>query len=418
MNGFMDFFQEKMVPPLVKMGNQKHLKAIRNGIAAVIPFIIVGSMFLIITNLPIPHWQDMLGDWVGKLGAAVNASFGVIAVLATIGIGYNLSKEYNLEPISGAMISLVAFLLTQMNEKYVLDTSKFDSSGLFTSIVVSIIGVEILRVFVKKGIIIKLPEGVPPAVANSFASLLPAAAVIVLTWFIRIVIGFDITSFLTLVFSPLVFALNTLPGIIVFSIFVCLLWSVGIHGDTIMGSIAEPIFLQYLAANTKAFASHQPIPYITAAGFWSVFICIGGTGATLALVLLMLKSKSKVYKSLGKLALPSSIFQINEPVIFGFPIVMNPTVLIPFVSIPLILTICTYILMYFNIIGRPVAMVPWTTPPIIGPFLTTGGDWRAAVWAILTIVISVIIYIPFFKVAEKEQLQLEKQEASNISVEV
>lgn len=421
MEKFMNFFQEKMVPPMVKLGNQRHLKAVRNGIAITIPFIIIGSLFLIIGNLPFNGWDKVLGDFSGKLAAPVSVTFGIIGVLATMGIGYYLAKDYDLDPISGAAISLIGFLMTQLNEKFALVTDNFGSTGLFTGIVISIVSVEILRYFVKKGFIIKLPEGVPPAIANSFASLLPGGAVLVLVWVIRVVLGFDITHFLGIVFSPLVFALNTLPGILIYTLFVCLLWTVGIHGDAIMGSIAAPIFLQYIGENTKAYLAHQPIPYITAEGFWSMFICIGGTGATLSLLLLMFGSKSKLYKSLAKLALPSGIFQINEPVTFGFPIVLNPVIMIPYIVTPLLLTTITYLLMYFNIIGRPVALVPWTMPPVIGPFLVTGGDWRAAVWSIASILLAVIIYYPFFRSAEKQQLINEAAEellAVDNSVEV
>lgn len=410
MEKFMNFFQEKLVPPMIKVGEQKHLKAVRNGISATIPFIIIGSAFLIIGNLPFPWWTSFIGSFAAKLNAPVTATFGVLSILATAGIGYNLAKDYKLDPISGAILSIVGFMLTQMTPEYSLDLTNFGSTGLFTAIIISLIAVEILRFFVKHDFVIKLPKGVPQAIANSFASMVPGAALILSVWIIRVVIGFDITAFLVIVFSPLVFALNTLPGMLVLVLFTGLLWSVGIHGDAVLGSIASPIYLQFIAANTLAYANHLPIPYITAEGFYSMFICLGGTGAVMAIVILSLASKSKVYKAFGKLALPSSIFQISEPVAFGFPIVFNPFVFIPFIVTPMILAAITYMLMLYNIIGRPVAMIPWTMPPIIGPFIVTGGDWRAAAWSVISIGISVIIYYPFFKVAEKQQLINEKSE--------
>ncbi|MCM3763892.1 PTS sugar transporter subunit IIC [Neobacillus niacini] len=410
MERFMNFIQEKLVPPLVKLGNQRHLMAVRNGLAITIPFIIIGSLFLIIGNLPFEWWGKFIGDFGPKLNAPVNVTFGALSLIASAGIGYSLAKEYKLDPISGGIIALIGFLLTQVNEKYELMIDNFGSTGLFTAIIVSLIAIEILKLFVKKNIVIKLPDGVPPAIANSFVALLPGGAVLLVVWLIRVVIGFDITEFLALVFSPLVFALNTLPGMLILVLFICLLWSVGVHGDAVLGSIAGPIFLQYLTANTEAYMNNQPIPYITAEGFNTMFVCMGGTGVTMALVLLCLRSKSKVYKSFGKLAFPSSVFEISEPVVFGFPIVFNPLMFIPFIVTPLVLTTITYFLMYFDIIGRPVAMVPWTMPPIIGPFLLTGGDWKAAVWSVLALIIAVVIYYPFFKAAEKQQLKLEKNE--------
>lgn len=410
----MNFFQEKLVPPMVKVGEQRHLKAVRNGISATIPFIIIGSVFLIIGNLPFPGWANFIGGFASKLNAPVNATFGILAILATAGIGYNLAKDYKLDPISGAILSIVGFMLTQMTPKYDLDLTNFGSTGLFTAIIMSLIAVEILRFFVKHDFVIKLPKGVPPAIANSFASLVPGAALVLLVWIIRVVLGFDITGFLVIVFSPLVFAVNTLPGMLVIVLLSDLLWWVGIHGDAIMGSIAEPIYLQFIAANTLAYSHHLPIPYITAEGFYSMFICIGGTGAVMAIVLLSLTSKSKVYKAFGKLSLPSSIFQISEPVVFGFPIVFNPFIFIPFIITPMILASITYLLMLYNIIGRPIAMIPWTMPPIVGPFIVTGGDWRAAVWSVISIGIAVVIYYPFFKASEKQQLKDEKKEEVTI----
>lgn len=147
--------------------------------------------------------------------------------------------------------------------------------------------------------------------------------------------------------------------------------------------------MQFLAANTAAYAAHQTVPYITATGFHNMFVAVGGTGATIGLVILLLCSREKAYRSLGKIAFAQAIFQINEPVTFVFPIGLNPVILFPYIFIPLILSAGTYFLMYFEIIDKPVAMVPWTMVPILGPFLTTGGDWLAAVWSGVCIAISV-----------------------------
>ena len=410
MDKIMDFFQEKMMPGLIKIGNQRHLVAIRNGLAITIPFIIVGSIFLILGNLPFAWWPDFIGSFGDSMNVVVNCTFGMLGLLACLGIGYNLAKTYGLDPVTGSVMSLVAFLLTQVTGDLQLDTSKFGAAGLFTAIIVSLFAVEVLKVFVKKDIVIKLPEGVPPAVGNSFIALTPALAVILIIWVIRVVLGVDITSVITHIFEPIVFSLNTLPGIMVYSLLVTLLWSAGIHGDLALEGIADPIFLQFLAANTAAYVAHKPIPYVTASGFYSLFVNVGGTGATLSLVLLMMRSKSKSYSSLGKVAFPSACFEINEPVIFGFPVVLNPAILIPFIIVPIVLTTSSYLLMSFNIIGRPVGMVPWTMPPIIGPFIATGGDWRSSVWSFIEMIIAAGIYYPFFKAAEKQQLLQEKNE--------
>ncbi len=252
-----------------------------------------------------------------------------------------------------------------------------------------------------------MPEGVPPAVSNSFVTLIPGVITLVLFWAIRVPLHFNVNEFVETIFSPFVFALNSLPGILVYTLVVSLLWCAGIHGDMTLEGVADPIFLSFVAANASAFANHQDLPYITASGFSSLFVNVGGTGATLTLVLLMLFSKSKAYQELGKVSLPGALFEINEPIIFGFPIVMNPIMMIPFVVVPLVLCTLSYLLMAIGLVGAPVTVVPWTMPPIIGPLLATGWDIRAAIWSACEIVIAIVIYYPFFKIAEKQMLEKE-----------
>ena len=410
MKKIFELIEKYLVPTLTRIGEEKHLKGIRNGLMLTIPFIIVGSAFMIVRSFPVAAWKELIAPFSSKLLVPISVTFDMLSIIAAIGVGYNLAKQYKMEPITGALISMVSFLATQVNEEYKLSTANFGASGIFTAILAAIVSIEIYKYFVKKNLVIKLPDNVPPAIANSFMSLTPAAVSLVLFWFVRVVLGFDISAFLTMIFSPLVFGLNTLPGILIYMLLMCLLWTVGIHGDSIVGSISAPIFIQYIGANAEAFVAGNPIPYITAKGFVSFFVNVGGTGATLALVLLMLWSKDKTYKQMGKISFPSAIFNINEPVIFGFPIVLNPIMMIPFIVVPLILATCSYLLMYFNIIGRPVVLVPWTMPIVLSNFLATGGDWRAAVWGAVAVLISAVCYLPFFRIAEKQQEKLESQE--------
>ncbi|KGT37677.1 MAG: PTS sugar transporter subunit IIC [Weizmannia coagulans] len=408
MDKFMDFLQNKLIPPLAKIGNLRYLLAVRNGLVVTLPAIIAGSIFLIIGNIPIQAWLHFIKPYENMINVAVNASFGIISLLAAMGIGYELSKSYSMDAISGGALAVMAFIILQFNNKFVLDTSGFASSGLFTAIISAIISTEIYRFFVKRNIVIRLPEGVPPAVSNSFISLIPAITVLFVFWLVRVPIGFDVSAFIEHIFSPLLFALNSLPGILIYTLLVSMLWCAGVHGDMTLEGVADPIFIQFLTANALAYTHGDPLPYITASGFSSLFVNVGGTGATLTLVLLMLRSRSKTYKELGKVAFPGACFEINEPVIFGFPIVMNPLLMIPFIVVPLILATLSYIFMSVGIIGKPVTMVPWTMPPIIGPLMATGWDWKAGVWSAIEIIIALLMYYPFFKIAEKQMLATEK----------
>jgi len=402
--GFMAWLIDKVLPKLAVLGESKHLKGVRDGLIATIPFTIAGSIFLIISFLPIPGWEAIMEPYMDKMLAPVDVTFGCLGLIASFAVGYNLSVQFKQHEITGGVMALVGFLLLQTEPGAGLLVGNFGPEGLFTALIVAIFAVEVQKFFVKKGFVIKLPENVPPAIANSFISLMPIVFMIVSLWVVRILLEFNVNDFITMIFQPAVFALNTLPGLLVYMLMITLLWTVGIHGDAIMNAVGSPIMLQFLAANAVAFAAGDPIPYIAADGFIPMFVNIGGTGATLALVVLMIRSKNKRYKQLGRLSLPSAIFQINEPVVFGFPIVLNPTMMIPYIVTPFVLTATTYILMALNIIGRPVAAVPWTMPAIIGPYLATGGDWKAAVWSAISIVIAAVVYYPFFKSAEKQSL--------------
>lgn len=412
------FIESKVIPVLIQIGENKILVAVRNGIALTLPFTITGSLFLIIANLPIPGWSEWLGPYADKISAPVAVTFGAIGLISAIGISYNLAKEYKLNAITCCIVTLVVFLLAQLNDKYQLNVDNLGAAGLFSAIILAVLTVQIIRWFVSRNIVIKLPDGVPPAVAQSFASLIPAAVTITLIWLIRVMLNFDINSFFTLIFSPLVSGLGSLPGMLVLIFLISLLWCCGIHGDNVLSGITSPIFLKYIAENTQAYLNHQPIPHITADGFYIVFMCIGGTGATLGLVLAMLRSRSKMYKSVGKLSLPSAIFCINEPVIFGCPIVFNPLLMIPFTLTPMILCISTYSLMYFDIIGRPVLQIPWTMPPVFAAWFMTGGNIPAVIWSLCTIAISIAIYFPFFKLLERQQLEKERHEENDVNKSV
>lgn len=416
----IQFIEGKVVPILIQVGENKMLVAVRNGIALTLPFTITGSLFLILANLPIPGWAEFLGPAANKLSAPVAVTFGAIGLISAIGISYNLAKEYQLNALTCSAVAMVVFLLAQLNENYQLNVDNLGAAGLFSAIILAIATVQIMRFFVVRNIVIKLPDGVPPAVAQSFVSLIPAAAIITLVWLVRVMLNFDINSFFTWLVSPLVSGLGSLPGMLVLIFLISLLWCCGIHGDNILSGITSPIFLKYIAENTQAYLNHQPIPHITADGFYIVFMCLGGTGATLGLVLAMLRSRSKMYKSVGKLSLPSAIFCINEPVIFGCPIVFNPLLMIPFTLTPMILCTATYSLMYFDIIGRPVLQIPWTMPPIFAAWFVTGGNIPAVIWSVCTIVISALVYLPFFKIAERRQMEKEAaaQDAENAGTTV
>jgi len=402
------FVGGRLVPALTAIGDNPYLSAIRAGMVSVVPLTILGGLFMVVSFLPVPGWEERVAPWLPLLQIPVTATFGLLAVFACFAVAYDLGKQFRQEAVVSASMATLVFLMIQLDAKdQILRMDGLGSQGLFAAILVALVTVRVQKWFTDRNWVIRLPKNVPEVVYESFLSLTPMVFLVVAFWLLRFVIGVDVNAGLQKVFSPLVFALNTLPGILGYAFLVALLWSVGINGDNTLDAIVAPIFLQYLAENAAAAAQGQPLPHITALGFFTSFVNVGGTGATIALALVMLRSREPGFRKVSRLSLPTQIFGINEPIFFGFPIVLNPIFMAPYILNALILTAGSYLLMDWNLIRRPFVSVPWTTPPIIGHYLVSGGDWRAAVWGAASIGIAMAVYYPFAKAAERQRLAAE-----------
>ncbi len=400
--------KRRVVPALTALSENTYLSAIRAGMVSIVPLTIIGGLFMIVSYFPSEHWARFVARYLQLLQVPVTATFGLLAVFVCFAIGYDLGKRLKQEAIVSATISTVVFLMLQIQLKdLTFSMDGLGSKGLFTAIIIALVCVRVQKWFSDTGLVIKLPPSVPAIVYESFLSLVPLLFLVVVFWLIRFVAGVEINALVQTAFKPLVFALNTLPGILVYAFAVTLLWSVGINGDNAMDAFVAPIFLQYLTANVEATKAGLPLPYVTANGFFTTFVNVGGTGATIALALIMWNSKEAGFRKVSRISLPTQIFQINEPIFFGFPIVLNPIFMVPYILNALILTAGSYLLMHWNVINKPFVNVPWTTPPVIGHYLVSGGDWRAAVWGVLSIGIAMVVYFPFAKAAERQRLNAE-----------
>jgi PTS system cellobiose-specific IIC component len=300
------------------------------------------------------------------------------------------------------------------------------SKGLFVGILIALFSTEIYRKVIQKDIVIKMPDGVPPSVSKSFVALIPAAIVIVSVWVIRIGIenlhhlnfleklGFSGTTSLhdviTLLLSePLGVLGGSLIGAIIYTLLVHLLWVCGLHGASIMGGIMGPVFLTATDQNRLALQAGNDLPNVVTSPFFDNLVHLGGSGATLMFVVMMvLFAKSQQSKQLGKLAIAPGLFGINEPVVFGAPVVMNPLLMIPFILTPVTLTITTYLMMSSGLIPLTNGTIPpWTTPPIISGFLATG-SWKGSLMQVINLAIAFAIYFPFFRIWDKQNVEMEK----------
>ncbi|HXW05718.1 MAG TPA: PTS transporter subunit EIIC [Vicinamibacterales bacterium] len=395
------------VRALTRFGENPYVSAIRAGLVAVVPLTIIGGLFMIVAYLPVPGWDMRVAPWLPLLQVPVTATFGVLALVACFSIAYELGRRLGQEPSASALMATVAFLLIQIDARdHVLRMDGLGSAGLFTAMLVAIVSVRVQAFFTGRRLVIAMPAGVPDVVAQSFLALTPLVFLVLVFWIVRFLLGVDIDRIVRQIFAPLVFALDTLPGILAYAFLVTLLWSVGINGDNAVDVVVAPVFLQYLSENVAAMTQGEPLPHVTAYGFFTTFVNVGGTGATIALALLLWRSRDAGFRKVSRLSLPTQIFQINEPIFFGLPIVLNPVFMIPYILNALILTASTYLLMYWSLIHRPFVNVPWTTPPIIGHYLVSGGDWRAAVWGAVSLLLAILVYLPFARAAERHRLHM------------
>ena len=419
MDKFVKFVEERLSGPMNKLANQRHLLAIRNGIIATLPLIIVGSVFLTVAFLPFGKDWPIFGLIQANAGAVLlpyRVTMAIMTLYAVFGIGLNLAESYKLDGLSGGILATAAFLLTinpAVTEEigWAIPMGPLSGGGMFVGIVASIIAVEIYRFTDRSNFKISMPEQVPPSVARSFEALVPTAIIVLGFGAVTYWIGFDWHGFIATLIVPLVSAADTLPSVLVLVFLVTFFWSFGIHGVSIVGSIARPLWLTLLAGNETALAAGEAIPHIAAEPFFQWFIWIGGSGATIGLAIAMaFFAKSTYAKTLGRTAIGPAIFNINEPIIFGAPIVLNPILMVPFMIVPLVNATIAWFATKLFLVNRVTSVPPWTLPGPIGALLATNFDWRALVLNVVLIITSFLMYYPFFKLYDNKLLAEENEE--------
>ncbi len=434
MESFVEKF-ERMTPVILKFANAKAVVAMKDGLMTIIPLTLIGSVFLLLAFIPLPGWNAWMtglfgANWQEPLFQVVGATFDILALVGIFGIAYNYAKNEECEPVSAGILALVSFLIVTASSVTaksgevvggVIPKVWTGGKGMIAAILIGLAVAYIYTWFIKRRITIKLPEGVPQGVANAFSALIPGAVVITLSFLVYILFkSVAGKTFIEVIYqilqTPLQGLTGSLFGAIVIPFFISFFWWFGIHGPAVvMNGVMSPIVLANSLANQdivnaggKLIAGQNA--HIVTQQFVDQFITFGGSGMTLGLVLAMIfLAKSKQMKQLGKLSIIPGIFNINEPVIFGFPIVFNPLMLIPFILVPTLSGIITYFAIASGFIAPFTAVqVPWTTPPIISGFII--GGWQAALLQALLICMAAVVYLPFLKVQDKQHVQEEQQE--------
>ena len=406
---------EKMAP----IFDQPILASIRDGFVALMPLIIVGALVLVVLQFPLCfedsaecYLESRLPENIsGSLWNVFNVTFGLLSLYVVISVSYALSRRRGVDPLMPVIFSFMSYILIASPQLAGGEAGTYlDNTGLFTAIVVSVISTEVFAFFIKRGLVIKMPEGVPPAITSAFAALVPGAVLAFGWWLIRFVLNFDLAGGLFQVLGAVVPVASTYVAAAIAETFHAFLWTLGIHGDLTIGIALQPVWQANLAANAEAVAAGMQPMAIYTEQFRS-FVVPGGSGATLPLAFYFTRSKSERLRRVGWLGIPPGIFNINEPITFGAPVIFNPVLAIPFIIITFLNTTLAYLATAAGLVNVTYIAGPWTLPSPILMFLETGYDWRAIIVALLTeFVIPGIIWFPAFKAWEREVL--EKEEAA------
>lgn len=433
----VDRLSEKMLPIVSKMSSQRHLLAIRDSFIVTMPLVMAASVMvllnaLIFSNATVQRILDL--SPLAELASIVNnGTMSILAIIVCYNIGWNLATHYiqtgviddpSFSPVhAGILSTAVMFILMPLSSTVTLmdgntaeATGVFlqrltSSSGLATAMIAALVSTELFIKLAKmKSFKIRMPEGVPPAVATSFNSLVPEIVVIlffsVVVFTLNHTTGLNVPQLIELAIqTPLKAFVLSVPGILFLQFFSDFLWVFGMHGSSILAPIRQAPLLQSIQENMDAFSVRKEIPNIITEPFTNAFGLIGGGGCILPLVIAILwASKRQEQRSIAKFGLTTCLFNITEPIMFGLPVVMNPIYMIPCAIIPSINLVIAYAATSLGIISKTVAAAPWITPPVIQSFIATGGDIRAAVLTVILIILDVFLFLPFVLAANKAKL--------------
>lgn len=425
--------QSILLPLVTKFTTTKSMIALKNGITATIPLTMIGSIFLVIAAFPVPAFRTYIEE-IGLraiLLQAFNANYGILALIVAFCVAYFYAIEEKLKGINAGIISLITFVLFLQHSVSkdvdgntitigsALNMDWLGAKGMVGAIIIGIITAKIYCFFVKRGITIKMPESVPEGVANSFISIIPGVVIIagatLLFAILKLQFNTTLLEFIYKVIqTPLQGMTSSLFGVIAFSFIVSFLWWFGIHGASIMAGIFQAVTISNAIFNQEIIDKGIKLTaengYIFTENFRTCIIIITGSGVTIGIVLYMVFfAKSTQFKELGKLSFVPAIFNINEPILFGTPIVLNPTLFIPFCLTPVLSATIGYLLMKVDILPLMGSVLPpWSTPAVISGFLS--GGIRIAIYQVIIIVMSFLIYYPFIKKVDEEAYKLEMGE--------
>lgn len=415
MKKFTAWMEEHFVPVAAKIGSQKHLVAIRDAFIAIMPITMAGAFATLFNvffrDLPMEWgWTEFVANVQPIIAINGNVWWGTLGTLSMVfvfALGYNLAKVYKTHALAGGLIAFASFITVTPTT---LDGSFLDAKGLFTALIIGLISTIIYAKLMNKNVTIKLPDSVPPAVSKAFAAIIPGVIAIyvcsILAWGCFEITGASIGELiLENVQKPFLGLSQGLGAVIIVVIAVQLFWFFGIHGTNVLAPILDGVYLTATTTNNSAYMAKESLEYIWTRGSFDAYVWMGGAGCTIALIIaVFLFSKRAESRAVAKLSAPMGAFNINEPVLFGMPVVLNPIYFIPWMIVPVVLTLIAYGATAIGLVPPVYNVVPWIMPPGVYAFLATGGSLMAAGLALVNLVIAIAIWSVFVVIANRIDL--------------
>lgn len=413
---------EKGKPFFEKLSRNIYLRAIRDGFIASMPVILFSSLFLLITFVPNIFGFEWSQNVVDALMKPYNYTMGIVALLVAGTTAKSLTDSFNRRLESTNQINYLSTMLAAITGFLILASDAIENGfasgflgtkGLLAAFVSAFIVVNIYNVCVKNNVSIRMPEEVPPNISQVFKDLIPFTLSLLTIYAIDIIVrhfvGTSVAEAIGTLLGPLFTAADGYLGItIIFGAF-AFFWFVGIHGPSIVEPAIAAITYANVEANFQLLQSGAHADKIITSGTQMFIVTMGGTGATLVVpFMFMWLTKSKRNKAIGRASVVPTFFGVNEPILFGAPLVLNPVFFIPFVSAPIV---NVWIFKAFvDILGMNSFSVnlPWTTPGPIGIIMGTGFGFWSIILAVTLIVVDVLIYYPFLKVYDQQILEEER----------
>ncbi|WP_288658510.1 PTS transporter subunit EIIC [uncultured Enterococcus sp.] len=414
---------EKMKPFFEKISNNSYLRAIRDGFISLIPVILFSSFFLLVAYVPNAfnfHWGEEIESILMK---AYNGSMGILGILMAATVTKSLTENFNtklpktnqINSTSTMIAAFIAFLIVGVDSLEGGFASDYmGTKGLMTAFIVGFIVPNIYRFCVSKNLTVKMPEEVPGNISQTFKDLIPITLSTVFFWGFdlgfRNLVGSGFSEKLIELFQPIFSAADGYFGLALIFGAMAFFWFVGIHGPSIVEPAVAAIYITNVEMNFQLYQSGEHAPKILSQGLQYFVATLGGTGATLVITLMFaFLAKSKQLKTMGRASAIPVLFGVNEPMMFGAPIVLNPIFFIPFILAPILnVWIFKFFVEVLDMNGF-IYNLPWTTPGPVGLILGTGFAGLSIVLMIVLLTVDFAIYYPFFKAYDNELLVKEKE---------